>query len=83
MSTAVSQTSSLRTTVLAAAVAVRTTAADAVEARRDADHERGANLVEYALLMAFIAAVCVAAVALLGPTTAQPFSNLNNSGLGG
>jgi pilus assembly protein Flp/PilA len=37
--------------------------------RRD---ERGASLVEYALLLALIAVVCVVAVSLLG-------SNLNNS----
>jgi pilus assembly protein Flp/PilA len=37
--------------------------------RRD---ERGASLVEYALLLALIAVVCIVAVSLLG-------SNLNNS----
>ena len=37
--------------------------------RRD---ERGASLVEYALLLALIAVVCVAAVSLFG-------GNLNNS----
>ena len=59
------------------AVAARIAATDA------ADHadERGASLVEYALLMAFIAAVCVGAVSLLGPTTAEPFSELRSSGL--
>ena len=34
--------------------------------------ERGASLVEYALLLALIAAVCIVAVSLLG-------GNLNNS----
>ena len=34
--------------------------------------ERGASLVEYALLLALIAVVCIAAVSLLG-------GNLNNS----
>jgi len=34
--------------------------------------ERGASLVEYALLLALIAVVCIVAVALLG-------GNLNNS----
>lgn len=33
------------------------------------NHERGASLVEYALLLALIAMVCVVAVAALGTTT--------------
>lgn len=41
--------------------------------------ERGANLVEYALLVAFIAIVCVAAVAALGNNTAPPYSELGSS----
>lgn len=40
--------------------------------------ERGANLVEYALLMALIAVVCVAAVSALGGTTSEPFSNMQS-----
>ncbi len=43
--------------------------------------EAGAGLIEYTLLIAFIAIVCVAAIALLGDTTGEPFSNLANSGL--
>ena len=40
--------------------------------RRTARDERGASLVEYALLLALIAAVCVVAVSLMG-------GNLNHS----
>jgi len=40
--------------------------------RRSGRDERGASLVEYALLLALIAAVCVVAVSLMG-------GNLNHS----
>ena len=43
-------------------------------AKRD---ERGASLVEYALLLAFIAAVCIAAVAFFGTELSD---NLSRSG---
>ena len=36
--------------------------------------ERGASLVEYALLLAFIAVVCIAAVALFGTSVNDSFS---------
>ena len=36
--------------------------------------ERGASLVEYALLLALIAMVCIAAVTALGDTTSGAFS---------
>ena len=41
------------------------------------DDERGASLVEYALLMALIAVVCIAAVTSLGSTTSQKFSEID------
>lgn len=41
-------------------------------------NERGANLVEYALLVALIAIVCVAAVTLLGEATNDPYSELGS-----
>lgn len=41
--------------------------------------ERGASLVEYALLVALIALVCVAAVTFLGNQTADSISNIGNS----
>jgi Flp pilus assembly pilin Flp len=36
--------------------------------------ERGASLVEYALLVALIALVCIGAVSYLGTTTSDDFS---------
>ena len=42
------------------------------------DSERGASLVEYALLVAFIAIVCVAAVSLLGGVTASQYSSMSS-----
>ena len=41
--------------------------------------ERGASLVEYALLVALIAVVCIAAVALLGANAATQFSNVGSA----
>jgi pilus assembly protein Flp/PilA len=41
--------------------------------------ERGASLVEYALLIALIAVVCIAAVTLLGRNAGTKFSQLGNS----
>lgn len=47
-----------------------------------AGSEGGAALVEYALLVAFIAIVCVAAVTFLGLQVASKFSSVG-SGVGG
>jgi pilus assembly protein Flp/PilA len=41
--------------------------------------ERGANLVEYILLVAFIALVVLGAVKLLGTSVNSKFSNANSS----
>ena len=41
--------------------------------------ERGASLVEYALLLALIAVVCIAAITLLGTTASTSFSRDANS----
>jgi pilus assembly protein Flp/PilA len=41
--------------------------------------ERGASLVEYALLVALIAVVVIGAVTLLGSTTEDTFSNVSGS----
>jgi pilus assembly protein Flp/PilA len=38
--------------------------------------ERGAALVEYALLVALIAVVCIAAITLLGRSTSEKFSGV-------
>jgi pilus assembly protein Flp/PilA len=43
------------------------------------DEERGASLVEYALLVALIAVVCIAAISLLGGAASQKFSTVANS----
>ena len=45
------------------------------------DDDRGASLVEYALLVALIAIVCIAAVTTLGETVSEEFSTID-SGLG-
>jgi len=41
--------------------------------------ERGASLIEYALLLALIAVVCIGAVTFLGNATAGSYSQLGNS----
>lgn len=41
--------------------------------------ERGASLVEYALLVALIAVVCIGAVTFLGNAAADEFSTVGNS----
>jgi pilus assembly protein Flp/PilA len=41
--------------------------------------ERGASLVEYALLVALIAVVCLVAIAFLGSSASQRFSNVGSS----
>ncbi len=40
------------------------------------DDERGASLVEYGLLVALIALVCIAALQLLGTTLSGLFTNI-------
>jgi pilus assembly protein Flp/PilA len=47
--------------------------------RAQAKTERGASLVEYALLVALIAVVCIAAVTLLGRNAGEKFSQIGNS----
>jgi pilus assembly protein Flp/PilA len=42
-------------------------------------NERGASLVEYALLVALIAVVCIAAVTTLGNNAGNKFSSVGNS----
>jgi len=43
------------------------------------DDEKGASLVEYALLVALIAVVCIAAVTLLGNNASSKFDSVANS----
>ena len=46
---------------------------------RFGDNERGASLVEYALLVALIAVVCIAAVTVLGSNASDKFSSVGSS----
>ena len=46
---------------------------------RFADTERGASLVEYALLVALIAVVCIAAVTFLGNAASSKFSSVGSA----
>ena len=41
--------------------------------------ERGASLVEYALLVALIAVICIGAIALLGGNAKNKFSDVGSS----
>ena len=50
-----------------------------VAARQASCAERGASLVEYALLVALIALVCFVAVTTLGATTAEQFNEIGAS----
>ena len=47
--------------------------------KAQAKTERGASLVEYALLVALIAVVCIAAVTLLGESADSKFSEVSSS----
>jgi pilus assembly protein Flp/PilA len=51
----------------------------AVVRARVGDTERGASLVEYALLVALIAVVCIGAVTLLGGAAMAKFSDVGVS----
>jgi pilus assembly protein Flp/PilA len=44
-----------------------------------AERERGAGLVEYALLVALIAMACILGVAALGTATSHKFSQVGSS----
>ena len=46
------------------------------------DRERGASVVEYALLLALIAVVCLVAVNTIGEPTKSGLNNANSSGFG-
>ncbi len=41
--------------------------------------ERGQGLVEYAIILAFVALVVISVVRLLGPRIGNTFSNISNS----
>jgi pilus assembly protein Flp/PilA len=46
---------------------------------RFADDERGASLVEYALLVALIAVVCIVAVTFLGTSASEKFGSVGSA----
>ena len=46
---------------------------------RFSDDERGASLVEYALLVALIAVVCIVAITFLGGSASSQFNNVGSS----
>ncbi len=46
------------------------------QARFNVEDDRGASLVEYALLVALIAVVCIAAVSLLGQNASTKFDSI-------
>ncbi len=47
--------------------------------KAQAKTERGASLVEYALLVSLIAVVCIAAVTLLGKSAESKFSEVSSA----
>jgi pilus assembly protein Flp/PilA len=50
-----------------------------VRARWGGNSETGASLVEYALLVALIAVVCILAITFLGRSTSDKLSNLGSN----
>ena len=50
-----------------------------VLAQRTRGEEQGASLVEYALLVALIAVVCIVAVSLLGSNASNKFSQVGSA----
>ncbi|HEX9332278.1 MAG TPA: Flp family type IVb pilin [Anaerolineales bacterium] len=44
-----------------------------------APQERGQGLVEYAIILVFVALVVIAIMRLLGPKVGNTFSSINNS----
>jgi pilus assembly protein Flp/PilA len=46
---------------------------------RVVDEERGASLVEYALLVALIAVVCILAISFLGSSASSKFSTVGSA----
>ena len=44
-----------------------------------APQEKGQGLVEYAIIVSFVAIVVIAVVRLLGPEIGNTFSDINNS----
>jgi pilus assembly protein Flp/PilA len=47
--------------------------------RRFATDESGATMVEYAIMIALIAAICIAVIKVIGTKSNTAFSNVNNA----
>ena len=56
-----------------------TTIVTYLQARLNVDSERGAALVEYALLLALIAVACIVALNALGGGASEKFDDIANS----
>jgi pilus assembly protein Flp/PilA len=50
-----------------------------VRARLNLGNERGASLIEYALLLALVAVVCIGAISLLGNSSSTKLSQAGGS----
>ena len=50
-----------------------------IQAKLNADSERGASMVEYGLLLALIAVIAIVAVKALGTSVSTKFSSVNSS----
>jgi pilus assembly protein Flp/PilA len=50
-----------------------------LQAKLGVDGERGANMVEYGLLLALIAVIAIVAVRALGENVSTKFSSVNSS----
>jgi pilus assembly protein Flp/PilA len=50
-----------------------------LQARLNVNSERGAALVEYALLLALIAVVCIVAVGVIGSSANEEFTQIGQS----
>ncbi len=58
---------------------MKTVIAPWIKARIDAKSDLGASLVEYALLVALIAVVCIVGITFLGTRANSKFSNVGSS----
>lgn len=56
---------------------------NAVQGRIEDRKERGATMVEYGIMVAFIAAVCIVAVTLLGKQVNTAFTKITTALTGG
>jgi pilus assembly protein Flp/PilA len=50
-----------------------------MEIKSQNKNEKGASLVEYALLVALIAVVCIAAVSFIGSSASTKFSSIGSA----